>query len=192
MMKTFIGILLDGVGDIVQPKCEVRVMRFLNRPRNKGKGIIFSNYRAGDLLLLGGVSPSDKLDEIEIRNCALRLEKDEQCFYQGAGVIIESHEEIIGHDYSSRGQSYHFGSRLHLFRGISFGRGVSTRSSKGTSRVKKQTVTNEYHGTLYITNERFVFLCEDSDYSFDISLDDLNNVVMEDESVTLYSGTDTF
>lgn len=162
------------------------------RPINKGSSIIFSNYRAGDLLLLDGVTPSDKLDEIEIKKCSLRLLRGEQCFYQGPGYSTESYEETVGYNHSIRGISHRHGRPFHPFNRFGFGHSSSAYSLNGTIKAVSRTVTNRYCGTLYITNERIVFLCENGKFNFDISLDDLSNVTLKDDSVTLYSGMDSF
>lgn len=168
------------------------IFRWLKRPKNKGKGIIFSRYRAGDLLLLNGATVSDRLDAIEIRNCSLKRESEEQCFYEGNGFSTESYEEIVGYDYATRGKSTQYSNHSNLFRGANVGRGVSAHSSKGFAKAVKQRKTSKYYGRLYITSDRFVFLCENGEFSFDISLDDLRNITMEDDRVILYSGNDTY
>ncbi len=161
------------------------------RPKNRGNGILFQNYRAGDLLLLDGVSASDKLDEIEIRNCSLRLEGDEQCFYQGIGYAYKSREEVTGYKHTNRGTAFHRGSSFRLSKSFSVGRGATNYSSSGTSQAIKQTVTSHYEGTLFITSCRIVFLCDNDRFSFDASLDDIQDVTMYDDEVVVFEGTKT-
>lgn len=132
-------------------------------------------YKAGSLLMLGDMSASDKLDEIELQNVSMKLKQDEACYFEGEGIAYHIKDVVSGYRRSSYGRS------MRIMRGYSVHR------SNGHSDVVRQTVRTPYPGRLFITNERIVFLAER--YGFDIGFDKLSNITMYNEYLEVFSGS---
>lgn len=137
--------------------------------------MLSGNYRAGTILMLGDMSASDKLDEIELRNVSMKLRRDEACYFEGEGFSYHTKDVVSGYKRSSHGRS------MRIMRGYSVHR------SNGQSDVIRKTVKTEYPGRLFITNERIVFLAER--YGFDIGFDKLSNITMYDDYLEVFAGS---
>ena len=131
-----------------------------------------------NLLDLTEMTAREKPDTIEIKNTSLkRIYNDEQCFYQGKGSVLERVEFICSQpkDNSLNGL---------LRRGF---KKLFSRSSVERDRYIKVVEQDKYSAMFYITNERLVLMCENNEYSFDLSLDDVMNVEVDGEGVIVYS-----
>lgn len=137
--------------------------------------VLSGSYKAGSILMLGDMSASDKLDEIELQNVSMKLKRDEACYFEGEGVAYHTKDVVSGYRRSSYGRS------MRIMRGHSVHR------SNGHSDVVRQTVRTPYPGRLFITNERIVFLAER--YGFDIGFDKLSNITMYNEYLEVFSGS---
>lgn len=137
--------------------------------------MLSGRYKAGSLLMLGDMSASDKLDEIELHNVSMKLKRDEACYFEGEGISYHTKDVVAGYRRNS------YGSSMHIMRGYSVHR------SNGYSEAIRQTVRTPYPGRLFITNERIVFLAER--YGFDIGFDKLSNITMYNEYLEVFSGS---
>ena len=137
--------------------------------------MLSGRYKAGSLLMLGDMSASDKLDEIELQNVSMKLKQDEACYFEGEGVSYHTKDVVSGYRRSSYGHS----TRIM--------RGYSVHRSNGHSDVLRQTVRTPYPGRLFITNERIVFLAER--YGFDVGFDKLSNITMYNDCLEVFSGS---
>ena len=138
----------------------------------------YAKYKAGTILMLGDMTASDKLDEIELQDVSMRLNPGEACYFEGEGFSYHSKDIVAGYRSSSHGSS------MRVMRGYSIHR------SNGQSNAIRKTVTTEYPGRLYITNERIVFLAER--YGFDIGFNKLSNITMYNKYLEVFSGSKFF
>lgn len=137
--------------------------------------MLSGRYKAGSLLMLGDMSASDKLDEIELQNVSMKLKQDEACYFEGEGISYYTKDVVSGYRRSSYGRS------MRIMRGYSVHR------SNGYSDAVRQTVRTPYPGRLFITNERIVFLAER--YGFDIGFNKLSNITMYNEYLEVFSSS---
>lgn len=137
--------------------------------------MLSGHYKAGSLLMLGDMSASDKLDEIELQNVSMKLKQDEACYFEGEGISYHTKDVVSGYRRSSYGHS------MRIMRGYSVHR------SNGYSDAVRQTVRTPYPGRLFITNERIVFLAER--YGFDIGFNKLSNITMYNEYLEVFSSS---
>ncbi len=138
----------------------------------------FTKYKAGTILMLGDMTASDKLDEIELQDVSMRLNPGEACYFEGEGFSYHSEDIVTGYRSSSHGSS------MRIMKGYSIHR------SNGQSNAIRKTVRTEYPGRLYITNERIVFLAER--YGFDIGFNKLSNITMYNKYLEVFSGSKFF
>lgn len=144
---------------------------------SQGNGF-HAKYKAGTILMLGDMTASDKLDEIELQDVSMRLNPGEACYFEGEGFSYHSKDIVAGYRSSSHGSS------MRVMRGYSIHR------SNGQSNAIRKTVTTEHPGRLYITNERIVFLAER--YGFDIGFNKLSNITMYNKFIEVFSGSKFF
>ena len=137
--------------------------------------MLAGEYKAGSILMLGDMSASDKLDEIELQTVSMKLKREEACYFEGEGWSYHTREVVSGYRRSS------YGSSVHIMRGF------SVHNSNGHSDVVRQTVRTPYPGRLFITNERIVFLAER--YGFDIGFDKLSNITVYNECIEVFAGS---
>ena len=163
------GIIVIGLCVVVALYC---IGRF-----SQGGGF-HTKYKAGTILMLGDMTANDKLDEIELHDVSMRLNPGEACYFEGEGFSYHSKDIVTGYRSSSHGSS------MRVMRGYSIHR------SNGQSNAVRKTVTTEYPGRLYITNERIVFLAER--YGFDIGFNKLSNITMYNEYLEVFSGSKFF
>lgn len=88
--------------------------------------MLSGRYKAGSILMLGDMSASDKLDEIELQNVSMKLKQDEACYFEGEGIAYHVKDVVSGYRRSSYGRS------MRIMRGYSVHR------SNGHSDVVRQ------------------------------------------------------
>lgn len=132
--------------------------------------MLSGRYKPGSLLMLGDMSASDKLDEIELQNVSMKLKQDEACYFEGEGISYHTKDVVSG-----------YGRSMRIMRGYSVHR------SNGYSDAVRQTVRTPYPGRLFITNERIVFLAER--YGFDIGFNKISNITMYNEYLEVFSSS---
>lgn len=132
-------------------------------------------YQAGTILTLGDMTASEMLDELELHDVSMQLKRGENCYFEGVGFSYHSKDIVTGY----RSNSY--GSSMRVMKGYSIHR------STGQSKAIRETISTEYPGRLFITNQRIVFLAER--YGFDINFNKLSNITMYDEYLEVFSGS---
>ena len=113
---------------------------------------------------------SEILDDMELTDVSMRLEKDEVCYYEGIGTSYHSKEIVIGYRRNSSGYS---AGGFH--------------SSSGRSSAIRKNVSTPYVGRLFITNNRIVFLAEK--YGFNIDYNKLSNISVYNKYIEVFSGS---
>ena len=138
-------------------------------------GLSRPGYKVGTILVLGDMTASDKLDEIELSDVSMKLRPGEACYFEGEGSSYHSKDVVTGYRRSSYGRS------------VRIMRGYSLHSSNGRSDAIRKNITTEYPGRLFITNERIVFLAER--YGFDIDFERLSNITMHNKYLEVFAGS---
>lgn len=87
-----------------------------------------------------------------ILNVPLALQKNEVCYYEGSGTRLIKREKVTGYTGRSAGVSFRVA------------KGVTMRTGGGRGQPIRQTVTDRYGGTLYITNKRVIFLADQNGF----------------------------
>lgn len=112
------------------------------------------------------------LNNLKLSDCIvdpkITMDQDEICYYMGDAISIYSRKGVVG--YTGGGTS------VKLSKNIKIG--------GGSKKAKRDTIVDEYPGTLYITNKRFILLA--SKHSFNIKFEDVQSIKGNDRLVQIY------
>lgn len=146
------------MGIIVIILCVLVVFYCIGR-FSQGDGF-HARYKAGTILMLGDMTASDKLDEIELHDVSMRLNPGEACYFEGEGYSYHSKDIVTGYRSSSHGSSMRImrGYSIHELRPISHKEQLSTASDSAILidiMRKKAKLLNEQFPNLNWTPRKF-------------------------------------
>ena len=160
------------MGILIGVLCALALLYYLGSRQSRASRL---QYQAGTILALGDMTAGEMLDELELHDVSMQLKRGENCYFEGVGFSYHSKDIVTGY----RSNSY--GSSMRVMKGYSIHR------STGQSKAIRETISTEYPGRLFITNQRIVFLAER--YGFDINFNKLSNITMYDEYLEVFSGS---
>ena len=160
------------MGILIGVLCALALLYYLGSRQSRASRL---QYQAGTILALGDMTAGEMLDELELHDVSMQLKRGEDCYFEGVGFSYHSKDIVTGYKSSS------YGSSMRVMKGYSIHR------STGQSEAIRKTVSTEYPGRLFITNQRIVFLAER--YGFDINFNKLSNITMYDEYLEVFSGS---
>ena len=119
-----------------------------------------------------------KIDMLIEKTPSISLLENEICFYQEKAKAYHEKNVVTG--------------RTGTGAGISFrvAKGVSLRTGGGSSQVVRGNVSEEFDGTLYITNFRIVLLTPK--YGFDLYISKITQLLYKTNGFQVYSGSKCF
>ena len=123
-------------------------------------------------------SIEEKINMLIEKTPSISLLENEICFYQEKAKAYHEKNVVTG--------------RTGTGAGISFrvAKGVSLRTGGGSSQVVRGNVSEEFDGTLYITNFRIVLLTPK--YGFDLYISKITQLLYKTNGFQVYSGSKCF
>lgn len=176
-----IGIILGIIAFIYGKKCII-IPQNLSKPydnRNKTqlKTTTFSETTKSEINSLPKKTPREQLYELIIESPDINLKKGEVCFYQGPAQSCKKKTVVTG--YSGGGA----GVNLRVAKGISI------HSGNNSKKAIRETITEKYPGTFYITNYRLILLAEK--YGFNASIPTIIQLKQHSDGFILYQTSKT-
>lgn len=98
----------------------------------------------------------------------IAMDNDEICYYKGDATSIYSRKGVVG--YTGGGASFKVSKNLKI--------------GGMNKKTKRDTIVDEYPGTLYITNKRFILMA--SKHSFNIKFNDVQSIKCDNTLVQIY------
>lgn len=123
-------------------------------------------------------APEEKIEMLIEKTPSISLLENEVCFYQEKAKAYHEKNVVTGRTGTGAGVSFRVA------------KGVSIRTGGGSSQVVRGNISEEFDGTLYITNFRIVLLAPK--YGFDLHISKITQLLYKTNGFQVYSGSKCF
>lgn len=122
--------------------------------------------------------PMEQLSEMIIQHPDVNLKPDEVCFYRGRAQSAKKKTVTTGYKGGGGGVSFRIA------------KGVSVHTGKSKREAVRETVTEKYPATLYITNMRVILVAEK--YGFSITFPSILQVKRYADGFVLFQTSKSY